>query len=542
MAMTHGRLTKEKHGAIDFVTFAAVMREQLKLFCLRRLGNFIASVQDESGQEAIKMFSTKLLVHEIEKFNEPDGGGGGGQDWMTEKFYGLSAAEAATIRELKASSAAWKTKSLAPLAGEATGCGAVEVGLTCGRQQDVGSGGSAKCAVSPVTEEGISKLLACMQVTQQRVEECRKGVEDCHKDVAFLRGKDFGASRRAVYNSKEIVQLLHGIRHSVEQGVGESQKGFHKCTSEIEGLMARIRIIESELRAARGAPRSSLPSNLDPPVTTTAAATAAAAATDTTATAATMDTADGTCPVNLDPPARRTEYSPLPESLRQTSINKLRARQASAPPSDAATGRHDAPRAVAGVRSYSDGLGREAAGTGHGAHAAPQQLVEHDTVPDLEESDTRMTLCTSAPGIFSTTHAGTNKKDGEIIRAPLRRELQQGQAITRSSALLQAHPERIPLAGGGWEVAATANTAKAEQHAQTSFRVCLRTDHKSGQGTRRVKGGGRRQQGGGGAEEGQPARAASRGDTREGETVEGVIAKGGGGTVLLVTGGDLLWG
>ena len=35
---------------IDFMGFASIMREQLKLFCQRRLGNFIASVQHDNGQ------------------------------------------------------------------------------------------------------------------------------------------------------------------------------------------------------------------------------------------------------------------------------------------------------------------------------------------------------------------------------------------------------------------------------------------------------------------------------------------------------------
>ena len=36
-------------GTMDFVAFAGMMREQLKLFCQRRMGNFIASAQIESG-------------------------------------------------------------------------------------------------------------------------------------------------------------------------------------------------------------------------------------------------------------------------------------------------------------------------------------------------------------------------------------------------------------------------------------------------------------------------------------------------------------
>jgi len=37
------------------------------------------SIREDNGQEAIKLFATKLLIHEIEKFTAPDGGGFGGQ-------------------------------------------------------------------------------------------------------------------------------------------------------------------------------------------------------------------------------------------------------------------------------------------------------------------------------------------------------------------------------------------------------------------------------------------------------------------------------
>ena len=36
------------------------------------------SVKEDSGMEALKLFSSKLLVHDIQTFIQPDGGGAGG--------------------------------------------------------------------------------------------------------------------------------------------------------------------------------------------------------------------------------------------------------------------------------------------------------------------------------------------------------------------------------------------------------------------------------------------------------------------------------
>jgi hypothetical protein len=57
-----GRHTLSDDNAhINFIGFTAIIREQLKLFCQRRLGNFIKSVQEDSGQEAMKMFASKVF-------------------------------------------------------------------------------------------------------------------------------------------------------------------------------------------------------------------------------------------------------------------------------------------------------------------------------------------------------------------------------------------------------------------------------------------------------------------------------------------------
>jgi hypothetical protein len=50
------------------------MREQLKFFCHRRLGELISSAQEDSQQEAMKLFVFKLLIHEVDKLSA-DGGG-----------------------------------------------------------------------------------------------------------------------------------------------------------------------------------------------------------------------------------------------------------------------------------------------------------------------------------------------------------------------------------------------------------------------------------------------------------------------------------
>jgi voltage-gated sodium channel len=65
---------------IDFRAFSSIVREQLKIYCQRRLGELISSVQEDSQQEAIHLFAFKLLIQEVDKFVAADGAGFGGQD------------------------------------------------------------------------------------------------------------------------------------------------------------------------------------------------------------------------------------------------------------------------------------------------------------------------------------------------------------------------------------------------------------------------------------------------------------------------------
>ena len=66
---------------IDFRAFCSIMREQLKIFCNRRLGEFISTVQGDSEQEAMKLFVFKLLIQEVDKLSA-DGVGFRGQEEM----------------------------------------------------------------------------------------------------------------------------------------------------------------------------------------------------------------------------------------------------------------------------------------------------------------------------------------------------------------------------------------------------------------------------------------------------------------------------
>ena len=65
---------------IDFQAFLSIAREQLKIYCLRRLGELILSVQEDSQQDAIHLFAFKLLIQGVDKFVVSDGPGFGGQD------------------------------------------------------------------------------------------------------------------------------------------------------------------------------------------------------------------------------------------------------------------------------------------------------------------------------------------------------------------------------------------------------------------------------------------------------------------------------
>jgi len=77
-SITHDQKLCVGEGHLDLEGFCAVMREQLKHLCSRRLGNFIDNVREESGQEAMKMFSSKLLLQGVYK-PETDGDGGAGK-------------------------------------------------------------------------------------------------------------------------------------------------------------------------------------------------------------------------------------------------------------------------------------------------------------------------------------------------------------------------------------------------------------------------------------------------------------------------------
>ena len=77
-SITHDQKLCVGEGHLDLEGFCAVMREQLKHLCSRRLGNFIDNVREESGQEAMKMFSSKLLLQGVYK-TETDGDGGAGK-------------------------------------------------------------------------------------------------------------------------------------------------------------------------------------------------------------------------------------------------------------------------------------------------------------------------------------------------------------------------------------------------------------------------------------------------------------------------------
>ena len=77
--LTHGKCVGQDN--LDIEGFSLVMREQLHRLCQRRLGNFIENVHAESGQDAMKMFASKLLMHSL--VNQTPGAEAGDQGGPT---------------------------------------------------------------------------------------------------------------------------------------------------------------------------------------------------------------------------------------------------------------------------------------------------------------------------------------------------------------------------------------------------------------------------------------------------------------------------
>ena len=64
--------------ALDLIGFSTVMRNEMKLFCQRRLGNLI---KYNDGKNAIQMFAFKLLLQSADQYTTP--GGPGAKEWGT---------------------------------------------------------------------------------------------------------------------------------------------------------------------------------------------------------------------------------------------------------------------------------------------------------------------------------------------------------------------------------------------------------------------------------------------------------------------------
>jgi voltage-gated sodium channel len=95
-----GHFVSKDCPSIDFRAFSSIVREQLKFYVQRRIGDLIGSVMDDNRQEALKLFAFKLLIHEVEMFVTADGGGFGGQNWETGAVFELNEDEKKAIKDV----------------------------------------------------------------------------------------------------------------------------------------------------------------------------------------------------------------------------------------------------------------------------------------------------------------------------------------------------------------------------------------------------------------------------------------------------------